>query len=178
MMQSTDSFDDDRQESLQSKLVDTVVSEELRTIMLDTDAIKKGDMEEQETLPLKTDSTTRLDDRRRSSTSQTPFTPRSTRITVDNPIKHESYTSYAVTTEAGGKNISVRRRYSDFAWLHHELQQEAPGVLLPVCPRSNYIRCIHYEQKYNLFARSLLYYITMRCIKLRCCTFGGHTSYR
>ena len=64
-------------------------------------------------------------------------------ITVGTPEKKEggffskSYITYLITTN--GINISVRRRYSDFVWLHQVVFDLYPYLIVPPVPKKNKI---------------------------------------
>jgi hypothetical protein len=60
-------------------------------------------------------------------------------VLVGDPIKQgegaEAYTLYLVTTaRSEGPTTSVRRRFSDFVWLHKELLEEFPACIIPPIP--------------------------------------------
>jgi hypothetical protein len=87
----------------------------------------KTDMEETN-LP-----TERADSRRVSNDAA------SVSVLVGDPIKQgegaEAYTLYLVTTaRSEGPTTSVRRRFSDFVWLHKELLEEFPACIIPPIP--------------------------------------------
>ena len=62
-------------------------------------------------------------------------------IMVSDPVKQgegmHAYVSYKVTTKtslpsfAPATELSVIRRYSDFDWLHAQMEKECPGAFLP-----------------------------------------------
>ncbi|KAL3906430.1 MAG: hypothetical protein SGILL_009275, partial [Bacillariaceae sp.] len=49
----------------------------------------------------------------------------------------QQYTSYLIKTDKGG---SVRRRFSDFQWLHSRLRTEFPGAIVPFLPHSRALK--------------------------------------
>ena len=64
-------------------------------------------------------------------------------ITVGSPEKKEggffskSYINYLVTTS--GLNLNVKRRYSDFVWLHQVVFDLFPYIIVPPVPKKNKI---------------------------------------
>ncbi|TPX43014.1 hypothetical protein SeLEV6574_g05293 [Synchytrium endobioticum] len=65
------------------------------------------------------------------------------RVTVTDPQKHGdgsgSYVTYLVTTKTvldsfSSPEQSVRRRFTDFGWLHRQLLEEYPAVIIPPLP--------------------------------------------
>ncbi|TPX35947.1 hypothetical protein SmJEL517_g01706 [Synchytrium microbalum] len=65
------------------------------------------------------------------------------RVTVTDPQKHGegggSYVTYLVTTKTvldsfSAPEQSVRRRFTDFVWLHRQLLEEYPAVIIPSLP--------------------------------------------
>ena len=49
----------------------------------------------------------------------------------------QQYVSFLVKTDKGG---SVRRRFSDFQWLHSRLRTEFPGAIVPFLPQSRALK--------------------------------------
>ena len=49
----------------------------------------------------------------------------------------QQYASYLIKTDRGG---SVRRRFSDFQWLHSRLRTEFPGAIVPFLPQSRALK--------------------------------------
>ena len=74
-----------------------------------------------------------------NSTPEPRLETLSSSVVVNDPIKQgegaEAYTSYLVTTtKSKGAMTSVRRRFSDFVWLHKELLDEFPTCIIPPIP--------------------------------------------
>ncbi|KAK3800106.1 hypothetical protein RRG08_015072 [Elysia crispata] len=70
-------------------------------------------------------------------------------IVVDDPEKHtstlEAYITFRVTTkttrdEFEGSDFSVRRRYNDFLWIRHRLEEKYPTHLVPPLPEKHSLK--------------------------------------
>ncbi|KAG5361750.1 Sorting nexin-1 [Yarrowia sp. C11] len=75
--------------------------------------------------------------------NQAPVAAHTFEISVGDPIKvgdiTSSHTVYTVTTKTSHPNFktdagSVTRRYSDFRWLFHALENKHPGIVVPPPP--------------------------------------------
>lgn len=78
-----------------------------------------------------------------AASAPTPLAAHTFDISVGDPIKvgdiTSSHTVYTVTTKTSHPNFktdagSVTRRYSDFRWLFHALENKHPGIVVPPPP--------------------------------------------
>ncbi|KAI8810240.1 hypothetical protein BJ742DRAFT_801127 [Cladochytrium replicatum] len=103
-----------------------------------------------------------------SSAPQIPIASQLINIVVGEPQKHgegaSAYVSYQVSTKTilesfRNPEMSVRRRFQDFDWLHQQLTEELPDAILPPLPdkhRMEYITGDRFSNEFIERRRMLL----------------------
>jgi len=91
-------------------------------------------------------------------TRRTSHDAASVSVIVGDPIKQgegaDAYTLYLVTTaRSEGSTTSVRRRFSDFVWLHKELLDEFPSCIIPPIPGKQQMSTYCLNDLLTLFSR-------------------------